>query len=100
MLNGAQSLNASGTQYICRPFQNSTSFSLYTQVRAIAWGGFTSLVFWDDASWGTAASVWTDGGQLHVAHGSASAMGTMALSTNTTYHVWVDWTKGTEPTAR
>ena len=28
-------------------------------------------------------------------HGSVPALGTTALSTNTTYHVWVDWTKGT-----
>ena len=95
VLHGAQSLNTSGAQYIWRPFQNSTSFSLYTQVRAIAWGSFTNLVFWDDANWGTAASLWTDGSRLHVTHGPAFADGTLTLSTNTTYHIWVDWTKGT-----
>ena len=35
------------------------------------------------------------GSRLHIAHGSASAIGTTALSMNTTYHVWADWTKGT-----
>ena len=94
-LHGAQSLNTSGAQYIWRTFQNSTSFYLYTQVRAIAWSSFTNLVYLDDASWGNAASVWTDGSRLHVRHGSVSAVGTMPLSPNTTYHVWVDWTKGT-----
>jgi len=94
-LHGAQSLNTSGAQYISRTFQNSTSFYLYTQVRAIAWGSFTNLVYWDDAGWDSAATVWTDGINLHVTHGSASVIGTTPLSPNTTYHVWVDWTKGT-----
>ena len=44
-LQGAESLNTVGEQYIYRPFQNSTSFFLYTQVRAIAWGSFTNLVY-------------------------------------------------------
>ena len=48
--------------------------------------------------WGTAASVWTDGSRLHVTHGSASAIGTTTLSTNTTYHVWVEWTRNTGAT--
>jgi hypothetical protein len=52
-------------------------------------------VYWDDANWGTAASLWTDGSKLHVTHGPAFADGTLTLSTNTTYHIWVDWTKGT-----
>ncbi len=94
-LHGAQSLNTSGAQYISRTFQNSTSFHLYTQVRAIAWGSFTNLMYWDDAGWDTAATVWTDGSRLHVTHGTASVIGTTPLSPNTTYHVWVEWTKGT-----
>ena len=93
-LNGAQSLNAVGAQYIWRPFQYATSFNLYFQVRWNTWQNNRSIMFWDDASWGQTALLWADKNNIYIDHGSRNARGTTRIATNTTYHVWVEWTKG------
>jgi VCBS repeat-containing protein len=95
VLDGAQSLNCSGAQYIQRIFQYSTSFNLYFRVRWNTWSDYANVIYWDNNSWGTAASLYADDNRLQLAHGSASALGTTVLAANVTYHVWVEWTKGT-----
>jgi hypothetical protein len=67
---------------------------MYLQVRWNAWSDFKSVVTWDNSSWGEAAGVWAGAGKLYIKHGSVSAGGSMVLAPNTTYHVWVEWTKG------
>jgi hypothetical protein len=95
VLDGAQSLNCAGAQYIQRAFPYSTSFNLYFRVRWNTWSDYANVIYWDNSSWGTAASLYADDNRLQLAHGSASALGTTVLAANVTYHVWVEWTKGT-----
>src|SRR6185295_9864083 len=95
VLHGAQSLNCSGAQFVWRNFQYAASFNLYFRVRWITWSDYASVIYWDDSSWGTAASLYADDNRFELSHGGASALGTTTLVANTTYHVWVEWTKGT-----
>jgi hypothetical protein len=95
VLHGAQSLNCVGAQYVWRTSRFTTSFYLYFQVRWNAWSDFNNIVYWEDSNWNTAAGVWADDNRIEIYHGSVSADGTTGLSANTTYHVWVEWTKGT-----
>jgi hypothetical protein len=95
VLNGTQSLNCNGAQFIYRNFAFSSSFNIYLQARWLAWGSYNNVIYWDDASWGTAAGLYALDNQLEIAHGSAIAIGTTPIALNTTYHIWVEWTKGT-----
>jgi hypothetical protein len=95
ILHGTQSLNCSGAQYIQRTFQYSTSFNLYFRVRWITWSDFKSVIYWDDSGFNTVANVYGDDNRLQIKHGSVSVNGTTVIAAGTTYHVWVEWTKGT-----
>jgi hypothetical protein len=95
VLDGAQSLNCSGAQHIWRTFQYATSFNLYFRVRWAAWRDYANVIYWDNNNWGTAASLYADDNRLQIAHGSAAALGSTVLAANVTYHVWVEWTRGT-----
>jgi hypothetical protein len=94
-LDGLQSLSTNGGQYIWRNFASSSSFYMYFQVRWNTWTDFAGLLHWDNASWGTAAGLWAGDNYLYITHGSASANGKMTIDPGTTYHVWVEWSKGT-----
>jgi hypothetical protein len=94
-LDGLESLNTIGTQTVSRAFAYPTTFSMYFQARWNTWSDFTSIVHWDDANWGTAAGIWAGDNLLYINHGTTEAFGITPLNPNTTYHVWVEWTKGT-----
>ncbi len=94
-LDGLESLNTVGTQHVWRPFANATTFSMYFRVRWSAWTSYTSVINWDNSSWGAAAGVWAGANRLYISHGTQEATGTAPLNPNTTYHVWVEWTRGT-----
>ena len=93
-LEGLESLNTVGIQYIWRPFVNATTFSMYFQVRWNAWTDYTSLIHWDNASWGEAVGIWAGDNRLAITHGARTATGTAPINPDTPYHVWVEWTKG------
>jgi glucose/arabinose dehydrogenase len=95
VLDGAQSLNCSGAQHIWRTFRYSTSFNLYFRVRWNTWRDYANVIYWDNSNWSTAASLYADDNRFQIAHGSAAALGSTVLAANVTYHVWVEWTRGT-----
>jgi hypothetical protein len=64
-------------------------------MRWSTWSDYHNVVLWEDANWTSAASLWADDNVLHVTHGTKFAVGTTAINPNVTYHVWIDWTKGT-----
>jgi len=95
VLHGSQSLNCAGEQYLERPFAFTSSFYLYFKVRWNVWGDYNSIIYWDDPDWNIVAGLYADDNRLEVDHGSAYAVGTTTIVANTTYHLWVEWTKGT-----
>jgi len=95
VLHGTQSLNCVGVQYVERPFVFTNSFYLYFRVRWNTWGDYNNVIYWDDPGWNIVAGLYTDHNRLELNHGSANAFGTTTIGANTTYHVWVEWTKGT-----
>ncbi len=95
VLHGSQSLNCSGSQHAWRTFQNSTNFNLYFRVRWNTWRDYANIMYWDNASFGTAAIIYAGDNRIQLTHGTVSGTGTTVLAANVTYHVWVDWTKGT-----
>jgi len=97
-LAGSQSLRCSGTSsFIMRPLVPGNSFYCYFQIRWLSYAPFKFVMDWLDGSSSSISRVVTDGfpNRLSVVHGSVSASGTTLLSANTTYHVWVEWTRST-----
>jgi glucose/arabinose dehydrogenase len=94
-LQGAQSLNCSGAQYVERPFSFNNSFYLYFQARWNTWGNFNNIIYWDDSNYNIVLGLYADSSRAEIQHGSASQFGTTALKSGVTYHMWVEWTKGT-----
>jgi len=95
VLDGTQSLNCVGAQYISRNFQYGNSFYIYFQVRWNAWTDYTNVINWDDSGWNIAAGLFADNNVLTIQHGTVSATGSTQLTTNVTYHIWIEWVKGT-----
>src|SRR5207237_1172897 len=94
VLHGTQSLNCSGGQYIERPFVFTNSFYLYFQVRWNTWTDYNNIIYWDDPGWNIVAGFYAEHNRLELNHGSAEAFGVTPILANTTYHVWLEWTKG------
>src|SRR5436190_16682153 len=97
-LAGSQSLRSSGTSsFIMRPLVPGNSFYCYFKIRWLSYAPFKFVVDWLDASSSSISRVVTDGfpNRLSIVHGSVSTSGTTVLSANTTYHVWVEWTRST-----
>ena len=97
-LDWAQSLRCNGTSsFIQRPFARTSDFFCYFQVRWIAFAPYKFVVDWLDASSSSVSKVVTDGlpNRLQIVHGVPFASGTTVITTNVTYHVWVEWTRGT-----
>jgi len=97
-LAGSQSLRCSGTSsYIMRSLAPGNSFYCYFQIRWLSFAPYKFVVDWLDASSSSISRVITDDfpHKLGIVHGNVSASGSTALSANTTYHVWVEWTRST-----
>jgi hypothetical protein len=97
VLQNAQSLNVAGGSVALRTFQPTNEFYLYCRLR---WNNLvlgTSAFYWETASYGAAGSLLIDysSPRLLISHGGSSAVGTTTLQPNVTYHVWVEWTRGT-----
>jgi hypothetical protein len=95
VLQGAQSLNCVGAQYCERPFVYANSFYLYFQARWNTWGNYNNIIYWDDSNYNIVIGLYADNAKAEIKHGSVGVFGTTALTANTTYHFWVEWTKGT-----
>src|SRR5262249_23231251 len=93
-LHGAQSLRCTGSQLIRRSFQYSSSFYMYFQARWLIWSPFNNVVDWEDSNTATTASVYADSSKLLLMHGGVQALGSTTILENTTYHIWVEWTRG------
>jgi hypothetical protein len=52
-------------------------------------------MFWDTPTWSTACRLDAGSAGIDVTHGAATSLGTTVISPGTTYHIWVEWTKGT-----
>ena len=95
-LVGSQSLRCNGVSFIQRPFVNSTEFYAYSQVRWLAWSDFRVVLDWLNSDNTSVATVYADfGRRLQVIHGGVANRGNTVINDNTTYHLWVEWTKGT-----
>lgn len=95
VLLGNQSLRCNGVSFIQRPFQREDPFSCYLRVRWAAWSDYKFVVDWLDGGQGSTATLLTSfGNKLEIRHGSVSVPGTTTIALNTTYHVWIEWTKG------
>lgn len=96
VLHGRQSLNCAGGQYIWRDLAMAENFSMYFQVRWRTWADYGSIIHFEAPDFSAAAAIYADDNRLELIHGNASSTGTTPITTNVTYHVWVDWAKGTE----
>src|SRR5439155_21742547 len=94
VLHGTQSLNCVGVQYLERGFPFSDSCYLYFQVRWTAWSDYNNIIYWDDPGWNIVAGLYANHTRIELNHGSSKAYGTSTIVANTTYHVWIEWTKG------
>ncbi|HXI51970.1 MAG TPA: hypothetical protein VNH84_10710, partial [Candidatus Saccharimonadales bacterium] len=94
-LHGAQSLRCNGVQIARRPFAYSTAFYMYFRVRWNSWDPFNNVIDWEDPGTATTASIFADASKLQITHGGHSQLGTTTILENTTYHIWLEWTKGT-----
>src|SRR5438477_13038082 len=94
-LHGAQSLHCLGGQYIYRSIEFSNSFYMYLMARWNTWGDYNNIIYWDNAGYGFVADLYANHNFFQIAHGSAFTSGTARITTNTTYHIWYEWTLGT-----
>src|SRR5438477_4765801 len=94
-LQGSQSLNCLGGQYLERTSRNADSFYMYFRARWNTWSDYNNVIYWDDSSFGFVADLYAADNFFQIAHGSVFASGRTILTENTTYHIWLEWTKGT-----
>src|SRR5258706_2448938 len=93
-LHGLESLNCTGGQRVYRTFAFADSFYLYFKVRFITLPTFQALIDWRNSSLIRVAQMYVNGGTVNPAHGTVFATSHTAFTTDTTYDVWIDWTKG------
>jgi lipopolysaccharide/colanic/teichoic acid biosynthesis glycosyltransferase len=95
-LVGTHSLRCNGASFIQRSFVRSDPFYCYFRARWQSWSDYKYVVDWLDANQSSTATLFTSyGNKLEIRHGLVSVPGSTVLSLNTTYHVWLEWTKGT-----
>jgi len=96
VLHGAQSLYCSNAAFISHSFQMTDRFNVYFRVRWNAWGDFNNVIFWYDSAFIITARITVNplNGIVTLHHGSVTAQSTAPVRLNTTYHMWVEWTKG------
>lgn len=94
-LQGTQSLRTTGGAQINRSVSGST-LNIFFYINITTWADFENIVEILNGSFGTVFRVgtWTPN-VLRITHGGTQAVGTFAISANTTYYVWADYTKGT-----
>ena len=94
-LRGAQSMNLTGIEFIYRTFTATNNFDLYLRANWKTWADYIGFIYLETSGYGAAGSLFADDNVLQINHGSASAVGTTVIETNTTYHIWVEWSRGT-----
>ncbi len=96
VLDGLQSLNCGGGQAIQRTFAYSNAFYMYFQVRWVTYSPYQTFISWRSTDLNQVAEFYCNGAgaPVDVCHGGVCAAGTTPLTAGTTYHVWVEWTKG------
>ncbi|HXI53712.1 MAG TPA: Ig-like domain-containing protein, partial [Candidatus Saccharimonadales bacterium] len=94
-LQGAQSLYMAGEDCLERAFAPGNQVSFYFQIRWNAWRDRRNILYWDDARLNLVGELYATNHRLEISHGTSSCMGTNQIRLNTTYHVWVDWVRGT-----
>ena len=95
VLLGTQSLRCNGVSFIQRSFVREDPIYCYLRVRWASWSDYKFVVDWlDDAQGSTATLLTSFGRKLEIKHGSVSVPGTTTINLDTTYHVWLEWTKG------
>ena len=95
VLSGSQSLRCNGISFIQRPFVQADPMYCYLRVRWASWADYKFVVDWLDAAQDSTATLLTSfGNKLEIKHGSVSVPGTTTIALNTTYHVWLEWTRG------
>jgi hypothetical protein len=96
VLDGVQSLRCVGAQSIARDFAAPSAFHFYGQVRWNAWADFHDVFRWEDAAGQRAAAVSAAQGRWQLFHGATTATGLTPITTNVTYHLWMDWTAASQ----
>jgi hypothetical protein len=94
-LEGENSLRLAGIQLVRRSFAFPDSFHLYFRVAWKIWDPYNNIIDWEDVTTSTIASIYGDNDKLLLLHGRDSALGKTTILENVTYHVWLDWTRGT-----
>ncbi len=94
-LHGLESLNCLGGQRVYRTFSFADSFYLYFKVRFAVLPTFQSLIDWRDTFAGRVAQMYVNGGTVNLSHGTVFATSQTRFTTNVTYDVWIEWSKGT-----
>src|ERR1051325_7489826 len=93
-LQGQQSLNCVGHQQIFRNFSASNSFNLYMKMRFITIPSFQGLLFWRNDLVNTVAEMYMNNGSVELIHGHVIHTSASIFTTNVTYDVWIEWTRG------
>lgn len=93
VLSGTQSLAIpTGAQnYISRSVSGSPKY-FYFQWKPLTAGGYNYFLYSTD---GPGINYSGENSALTWYHGAVSAGGTLAISNNVLYHIWIDWTPGT-----
>ena len=95
VLRGSQSLNLTGREFVYRTFVATNNFDLYFRARWNVWADYISFIYFETADYLAAGSVFADNNLLQVNHGSASVTGATPIVPDTTYHIWLEWIRGT-----
>ena len=95
VIQGEHSLHTAGNEFIHRSFNVTTNFSFYFRAQWNPWIDYDALVYWWDTNTSTAAGIYCDNNLLQIGHGTSTVVGTTPIDDGVTYHVWVDWTRGT-----
>jgi hypothetical protein len=95
ILEGTQSLRCSLGEQVYRMLNGATNLNLYFMVHWRNWLENHTVIDLSNPQGSPSGFLWASNGRLSIYHGTASATCPMALSAGVTYHVWVEWTKGT-----
>jgi hypothetical protein len=96
-LQGSQSYSwTSGNNHSTKTFSGYSTLYIYFQVNLSTLSDYKYLIQIQNSSFNDTCTITTGGsGHLLCYHGTVQSEGTFTMSASTTYHVWVDWIKGT-----